>query len=245
MKNGLWLGTVVASLVLCACPKPGTGPGHARRVDLEKYGIVKDRTEALEAAAKKREERHTKLKAMNVAGLAAELAVDSTKEREPFNSSAFAETVRRGEAAAQELVPAITPDRKSLLALLALRRSRAAYDRIPPNVRAAILVDALRNSRYFNTWGMPHLKWEEAAQAIIDERANQVIVRPLSELLRDTRSAPVWGGEYHGEYLRYRYRVCDYAWALLAAIRNEKIEIPADPAQRDVLIRRMGAAPPP
>ncbi|HKS21848.1 MAG TPA: hypothetical protein VJZ76_03535 [Thermoanaerobaculia bacterium] len=203
---------------------------------------MKKRTEVLENAAKKRSERHARLKAMEPAQLAAELVADSAKGREPFNSSAFAETVSRGEAAVPALAQSITPDRKSLLALLALRRSRGAAQRVPQAVRVTILIDALRSSRYFNTWGMPHLEWFEAAQAIIAE--GQAAEKPLVELLSDTREAPMWGSEYSNEYARYKYRVRDYAWALLAAIRQQKVTVPMNPAERDALIERMRASPP-
>jgi hypothetical protein len=91
---------------------------------------------------------------------------------------------------------------------------------------------------YFNTWGLPHIKWEEAAQAIIDE--GSAAEKALVPLLTDKRDAPVWGGEDFAEYQRYRYRVCDYAWAMLNEIRGQKIPIPQDPAERDRLEQRQG-----
>jgi hypothetical protein len=242
MKTRFVIGTLIAAAVLCGCPG-----GQGRRApspETEKAEIVKTRTETLDSAARKRAERHEKLKAMDIAQLAVELAADSEKGREPFNSSAFAETVSRGEAAAGALVPTITPDRKSLLALLAVRRMNAGeYQKIDPAMRVSVLIDALRNSKYFNTWGMPHLKWGEAAEAIIAE--GRAAEQPLRALLGDTREAPSWGSEYYNEYLRYKYRVRDYAWALLTSILGQKAEIPLNPADRDRLIERSSAAPPP
>lgn len=241
MKTRFVIGTVVAAALLCGCPKRPAG--GARVVEKEQDAIVKTRTETLDNAAKKRAERSEKLKAMDATQLAGELAADAAKGREPFNSSAFREAVSRGEAAAPALAQAVGPDRNSLLALLAVRRmSASAYQTIEQPRRVIILIDALRSSNMFNTWGIPHLRWEEAAQAIVAE--GQAAEKPLTELLSDTRPAPVWGGEEYAEYLRYKYRVKDYAWALLREIRQQKGEIPADPAQRDQLIDRWREAPP-
>lgn len=55
----------------------------------------------------------------------------------------------------------------------------------------------------------------------------------LRPLLEDKRSAPLWGSEEVAEFQRYQYRVCDYAWALIAEILNRKSVIPADPSARD------------
>ena len=46
----------------------------------------------------------------------------------------------------------------------------------------------------------------------------------------------MWGSDEVVEYNRYKYRVCDYAWAMLNEIRDKKVEIPTDPAERDKLI---------
>jgi hypothetical protein len=61
----------------------------------------------------------------------------------------------------------------------------------------------------------------------------------LKKLLDDKREAPMWGQEEVVEYRTYGYRVRDYAWALILAIRGEKLEIPTEPAKRDELIARM------
>ena len=112
---------------------------------------------------------------------------------------------------------------------------QSIYRELDSAFRINVLVDALQNSENFNTWGLPHLYWEEAAQAIIDE--GEVAEKPLRLLLDDLRPAPMWGQEEVVEYRAYDYRVRDYAWALILAIRGETLEIPTDPAQRDELIR--------
>jgi hypothetical protein len=154
----------------------------------------------------------------------------------------YAEVVRRGTGAAAALRPLIVKgDRSSLFALLALRQiAPEQYQQLKPDLRVAILVDALKRSEYFNTWGLPHLRWTDAAKAIIAE--GQAARPPLVALLSDKRPAPVWGGEEYAEYQRYQYRVSDYAWALLNEITGRKITIPEDPAARDRLIAETAKA---
>jgi len=215
----------------------GHGCGDATRSAgrAEAQEIVARRQAVVEDAQRKRETRVAELRSLDITPLARELAIDSQKGREPFNSLAFAEMVSRGEAAAQRLAPLLTTaDRSSLLGLLALRRlGPKAYQQLDGGLRVNVLVDALRTSPSFNTWGLPHLRWEDAARAIIDEGASAE--GPLRALLKDKRNAPVWGGEDAAEYRRYRYRVCDYAWALLNEIGGRVVTIPEDPAERDRL----------
>jgi Tfp pilus assembly protein PilN len=230
-RTACTLSTALALLLIASgCPKR-TAAGHTNAK--EKADIVKQREDVLRDAEKKRTEWSDKLKSMDVPQLSATLASESDRGLEPFNSMAFAETVRRGETIAPALAQSITrTDRSSLLALLAVRTiSRPTYTSLDAQRRVAILVDALRSSKTFNTWGLPHVRWEYAAQSLIEEGANAE--RALYPLLADKRPAPVWGGEDYLEYQRYMYRVCDYAWAMFAAIRQQKIEIPTDPAARD------------
>ena len=55
------------------------------------------------------------------------------------------------------------------------------------------------------------------------------------------RDAPMWGSEEVVEYELYRYRVCDYAWALLTEIRTDarKDVISRSPKDHDLLIQEM------
>jgi hypothetical protein len=202
---------------------------------IEKQEIVDKRTAVLEEAQKKREARTKELKAMDVPRLADELAKESETGIEFFNSLAFAEMVTRGESAAGALAPRITkPDRSSLFGLLALRKiGPANYKQLSAELRASVLVDALKTSKNFNTWGLPHLYWTDAAKAIVEE--GMAADKPLMALLSDKRDAPSWGYEQYAEYQRYKYRVCDYAWALLNEIHGQKVTIPEDPGARDRL----------
>jgi hypothetical protein len=227
---------VLVSLAGCTSREPARGRTNAK----EKAEIVELRTKALADAQQKRLEYTTKVKAMDATQLAAALQADSERGLEPFNSLAFAEAISRGNAGASGLAAAMNrSDRSSLLTLLAIRQaSPGTYGSIAPARRVEILVDALRASKSFNTWGLPHVRWEYASQSLIGEGA--AAVKPLSALLTDKRAAPVWGSEDFLEYDRYKYRVCDYAWAMLAAIRNQRIDIPLDPVARD----RQIATPP-
>jgi hypothetical protein len=193
----------------------------------------------LKEMAQKRAAYQKELAQMNPAQLHEILQNESLESTEPYNSMAYTELVSRGEKAAPELESLLKQrDRSSLLGLLALRdMDQRIYQQLEPPFRIAVLVDALKNSKYFNTWGLPHLYWESAAKALIAE--GKTAEDSLRKLLDDERQAPMWGQEEVVEYRTYSYRVRDYAWALILAIRGEKQEIPADPAKRDELMARM------
>ena len=241
----LRITTSIASLLMAgalftACNQPsGQTTGNANRV--EKTEIVNQRNSVLEQAQQKRQARTTELKAMDVPRLAAELAKESqagTAGTEPFNSMTFTEMVSRGRDGATALAPLITQaDRSSLLSLLALRKmSKEDYQKLKPELRVGILTNSLKTQTYFNTFGMPQ-HWEDAARAIIEE--GRAAEKPLLEMLTDHRDAPSWGSEQSMEYRRFKYRVSDYAWALLNEIRGQKVQIPEDPAARDRLQAQM------
>ena len=223
-----WTAVALGILVL------GTGCGQQKG----NGGLSSDKTAELRALQDKRENRRKQLQGMDGKQLAQELASDSEKGREPFNSSAYQETVARGEGVAGDLKQSLTrTDSSSLLALLALRRvSSTQYHSLEPSLRVNILVSSLETSRYFNTWGVPNDYWEDAAKALIEEGAPAEAA--LFKLLGDKRPAPVFGSEGATLGAKFHYRVCDYAWALINEIRQQKVEAPADPAERDQLIER-------
>ncbi|MEE9128783.1 MAG: hypothetical protein V3T84_02105 [Phycisphaerales bacterium] len=183
------------------------------------------------------QQRAEELKQMSVAELDADLEADSQRGREPFNSLAYKEVVGRGENAGPDLFRVIqAADRSEHLSLLALREvDRERYDALDAGLRSAILLDALSSSLAFNVWGIPHLYWEASADSLIAERA---AVPGLVQLLGDKRPAPVWGDEEATIARMYNYRVCDYAWAMLQAMRGEihRANVPRDVPSRDRLI---------
>jgi hypothetical protein len=212
--------------------------GCGRQKDHGPSGMPPEKAAELRALQEKRENRQKQLHSMDVKQLVQELTSDSNKGREPFNSSAYREMVSRGEGVAVELKQSLTrADRSSLLGLLALRRvSSTQYHSLETSFRVNTLTSSLESSQYFNTWGIPNLYWEDAAKALIEE--GSAAEPALLKLLRDKRPAPVFGSEGATVDAQFHYRVCDYAWALLNEIRHQKVELPADPAERDRLIEK-------
>jgi hypothetical protein len=238
LRRDVLMGLLAAFLLSGGC-RPGRSSGSESRQDPEQ-GLLAERQQ-------KREAHLRALVAMDVPGLARELADDSVRGVESFNSMAFKEVVGRTdrEGTAVQLSATLKkPDRSALLGVLALRElSPPQYARMDPGYRIRVYFDALSSARFFNQWGMPHLKWEGAAEALIAE--GRAAEPALLRLLGDTREAPVWGSEGVAEQRRYRYRVCDYAWALLQTERNGTVpSIPEDPGERDRLIAAISREPP-
>jgi hypothetical protein len=235
MKRDSFLSlSLVAVLLLGAGCGQETGKGRA--------AAAAEQVQTVKALQTKRQEYEARLKAMSVAQLAQEMTSDSRKGREAFNSGAYRETISRGRAAGEELRRLlVADDRNSILGLLALRRVNAdEYKAMAPAFRVNVLIDALKNATYFNAWGIPHVYWEDAAKAIIEE--SNAAQAPLVALLDDKRPAPLFGSEGAAINQQYHYRVCDYAWALLNEIAHQKVEIPADVATRDRLIEQRARA---
>jgi hypothetical protein len=177
------------------------------------------------------------LSEMNNEQLAQQLLEESDRGLEPFNSLAYKETIERGSKIAELLVRSVKDTtRTSLLSLLALNEiDRKMYDKVGVNIRVAILLDALRNSKLYNAFGLPHVRIEFAGETIIKEGEN--IRKGLMGLLSDTKPAPVWGSEDYGEYLNYKYRVCDYALFFLKKIDgDEEFTISQTQEGRDTMI---------
>ena len=232
-RHTVLVGPALAGvLLLAACAKepPSTGKRPEGLSDQQ-----------LAALNEKRIAHEKELKSMGVEDLTQELAAESRKGVEPFNSAAWREAVSRGAEIGPDLrrlIEGAAPDPTQLLALVALHKVSADdYRALDSSLRGAVLVESLRTSKMFNTWGIPHLFWEEPARMIVEEGA--AIDPLLRKLLEDRRPAPVWGSEGSSAGKEFQYRVCDYAWALLNEIQGIKIEIPADPQQRDASIQLM------
>jgi len=180
-------------------------------------------------------------KNMDIPSLLNKLAEQSAAKKEPFNSLAYRELRNRTDVPAESLVSLInqTKNGNALLPLLLLRKlHEEEYLAIPAEERAAILTDALQNSKTFNTWGLPHLYLEDASKAMLE--AGKSAEPALRRMLSDTRPAPVFGGKEYMEYKRYSYRVCDYALFFLEKLQgNADFRMPLLPADRDALIKRM------
>ncbi len=133
---------------------------------------VKNRRDTILAdAAKLRINWTNKLRKMTIDQLAQQLSKESTNGMESFNSMAFKELVSRPSNKADSILAVIEQarNRSSLLNLLAVRRINVeVYRRASDGLKATVLVDALKNAKTFNNFGLPHVRWEEAAQAIIE-----------------------------------------------------------------------------
>ena len=218
----------IAPLVflLSSCPRE-TGPPPS----------VQELEARVQTSRAKAAEIEAGLRSMTVEELTQSLREESNQGRELFNSRAYAEMLRRGAAVGEELQRTIqNSDREQLLSLLSLRSiNEELYASLPAEQRVGILVNALRDSRYFNTWGLPHLHWEGAARILISE--GEAAEARLSDLLQDKRPAPFWGDEEMMESQAYQYRVCDYAWAMLQEIRGMEVKLDPDPEARDRAIQ--------
>jgi hypothetical protein len=237
-KSLLMAATVALALGSGCAKQASTGAGAGNP------SADADHAQQLQALETKRENYEKQIKGMDATQLAATLATDSQKGREPFNSTAYREMITRGDTGATTLKPLLThEDRSSLLGLLALRQlSPAQYHSLSPGFRVNVLVGSLGDSKFFNTWGVPNFYWNDAAKAIVDE--GNAAVEPLVRLLKDTRPAPVFGSEGAAVNAQFHFRVCDYALALLNEIRNQKAALPADVAARDKLIAESAAKKP-
>ncbi|HEX5169079.1 MAG TPA: hypothetical protein VFW11_07880 [Cyclobacteriaceae bacterium] len=185
-----------------------------------------------------RKEWQKKLSSMNIRELHEQLKGESVKGLEPFNSMALKEVVSRGKSSSGELASLINENnRSSFLSLMALKEvDPEKFQTLPDSLRVQILTDALKNATTFNAFGLPHLRWEAAAKTIIE--MGDAAKNNLRELLKDQRPAPVWGSEDYQEYLKFKYRVCDYAYAMLVS-RGDPVSVPENPEERDKLIQAL------
>ena len=206
------------------------------------------RSQFIREANDNRLKRIAALTKMGETHLTAELRRESLEGIAPFNSLAYKEVVSRvrrdpsfARLLANLLISTPTPpDQSSLLGLLALRNGNpTVYRNLAPTFRVGVLIDALTRAKTFNAWGFLNLRWNEAAVALIEEKD---AARPaLVALLQTTGSpdAPVRGLGLPKNYENYRFRVSDYALALLNEINGTKVTLPMDLAIRNRLIDKL------
>jgi hypothetical protein len=189
----------------------------------------------------KRDSTLAVIKEMPVKSLVMEMDKDAVKHREPFNSPAYREITRNRKSSGDDLLKEIENSRSlSYISILALRKvNKSAYDKIVESkVVCATLLDEFAKTKSYNMWGLPHLYWEDAAKAIIE--CGKEAESGLKQFLSDKSPAPVWGSETYLEYETYLYRRCDYALAMILAIRGNDIkEIPISPEKRDAIIKEL------
>jgi hypothetical protein len=174
-------------------------------------------------------------KQKSVADLITELESVALKGKEPFNSLAFREIVRRRDGADQIAQSIQSKEQKEYFKVMALSKiNPELYKRLGCDLICAVLTASLQKSVVFNGWGIPHLYWESSAKAIVE--CGPIALPYLTPLLRDKRPAPVWGSEEAAESEKYHYRVCDYAYALMGEINGQKWEIQQRAEERDKAI---------
>ena len=180
-------------------------------------------------------------KAMDNAALIKKLAEQSARQREPFNSLAYRELVGRKDVDSKSLVTLVNEKRNgdALLPLLLLRRlDKETYSQIPVEERSSVLTDALERSKKFNTWGLPNFYLEDASKALLE--CDQSAYPALKRMLSDTRPAPVFGSKEYMVFVRYKFRLCDYALFFLKRMQGDtKFELPLSVSDRDALINGM------
>ena len=164
---GLFISMLKVSLLVVLLLAAGCEPTKEK----ESRKVIDEKVKRLAELQTKRENRIKQLKAMDAVQLARELEKESEKGVEPFNSMAFTEIVSRGQDMGSKLKPLLTqPDSRSLLGLLALQKiAPTQYQSLDSAFRIRVLTDALKTSKYFDKWGLPHLYWEDAAKVLIAE----------------------------------------------------------------------------
>lgn len=176
---------------------------------------------------------------MDNATLLTHLTEQSRALRESFNSLSYRELKTRTNVDRNALTALVRANQNvgGLLPLLLLRRlDNRAYMAVPAETRGAVLTDALKASKNFNTWGLPGVYLEDASNAMFE--AGNSTVPALKRMLEETRPAPLFGSKEYMLAQRYKYRLCDYALFFLKRIQGDaKFKLPATSAERDALIK--------
>jgi hypothetical protein len=126
------------------------------------------------------------------------------------------------------------------LLFLLRRHSDTEAREIGEDARSAILCAALTHLTYLNDWGYlePTQPYDgEAAVALLE--TGRAAVKPLTPLLDDSRSAPLYGSEDAAMSSIYKYRRCDFAYRYLSMILGLKPEFDKNPKVRDRAIREL------
>lgn len=168
--------------------------------------------------------------------LLSQLQQDAAQAVPPFGAESLKLAQQLGATAVPLLLDEIAGKRATaFLALEALRvTDERAYAGIPRPERAAIYVDAFRESHFFNAWGLASGQLTPTADALI--ALNEEAASRLAPLLSDKRAAPLRGGRDATSAVVYGNRVCDYAWVFLMQIGNRPYTYVQDAAGRDAAI---------
>ncbi len=151
-------------------------------------------------------------------------------------SSAFVSgSLREADARDAAAVIAAEPTKDAFHLLMALRRDAPdIYATIPEVNRAEVLTAALQQFPELNDFG-----WIEPGGSHVGPAASAILEldgaarTTLQTLLTDRNPADLAGSEEATMAKLYRYRRCDYARWLLAALDGEAFDFAATPEERD------------
>jgi hypothetical protein len=123
------------------------------------------------------------------------------------------------------------------LAAEALVRKQPTFVSTQAAHLARVYVDALRNSKLANIWGMPGELDGEAGRHLVATGTDAV--DQLIPLLDDTRQVMYSGSEEATVGNSYRYRVKDFAAFFIQRILGLPYTVGKTPSERDVEIERL------
>jgi hypothetical protein len=230
------VGTVPLSILLCIC-FAGCARKEEKNAPLTAdQNAAKSRLEAQMAETARTTQTYH---AMDNATLLNHLLEQSKALREPFNSLAYRELKTRTNVDPNAMTTLVkeNPNAGGLLPLLLLRKlDSKAYMGVSSETQAKVLTDALQASKTFNTWGLPDVYLEDAANAMIE--AGRSAVPALTHMLGETRPAPLFGSKEYMLAQQYKYRLCDYALFFLKRIEGDaQFMLPMTSEERDALIK--------
>jgi hypothetical protein len=232
---------VPVTILLCACFAGCQGTEKkAPPLTADQRTAKSKLEEQMNEAAKTAKTYH----AMDNTELLGRLVEQSKALKEPFNSLAYRELKTRTDIDAKALAGLVRENQNvgGLLPLLLLRnQNKQAYTEVPIEMRARVLTDALQVSKTFNTWGLPGVYLQDASNAMIE--TGRSAVPGLKRILSEMRPAPLYGSKEHVLAQQRKYRLCDYALFFLEQIAGKQdFRIPESTAERDALIKQVGAA---
>jgi hypothetical protein len=175
---------------------------------------------------------------MELSTLRTQLQEDAAQAVPPFGANSLKLARQLGRQATNLLRGEIEArGDTAFLALEALREAdQAGYNSLPARERAAVYVDALKKSVFYNSWGLPGYRFTATTDALI--ALGEEAIRALKPLLSDCRTAPLSGSEDATTSTIYGNRLCDYAWVLISEIMGRPYLYSRNLAERD---RAIGA----
>ena len=127
--------------------------------------------------------------------------------------------------------------------LLAVRKyAPASYKQVTTDDKVAILCSALKNTTCLNDWGYlePTSSFNgESAEALLE--TGKAALKPLSPILDNGESAPLFGSKEHTMSEFYNYRRKDFAYRYTLLILGQTPVFHTEPKERDKDIEALKA----